>query len=597
MGWLWLDRWGRLGVRPVPFLSPVVGVGVFVSMEPQPWPEPAPEVARAVRAKNYGRRMPLPVAVRERFGELFPDAEFAQGFGPTGPAGWSPGRLALITVFQMAENLTDRQAAEAVRDRLSWMYALGLELEDTGFDYSVLSQFRTRVVQHGLEEKVMDLLLERLKGLGMLPAGGKQRTDSTHVVCAVRDLNRLELAGESVRAAIEALTVAAPHWVAAVLDVPGWSRRYDTRIDTWRMPSSKTKRDQLALTYARDGFALLAAVYDVRSPRWLRELPAVQALRTVLLQNYTRTTDTRGREQVKRRERTEDGGDGLPPGHLRLASPYDLDTRWSAKRDMFWNGFKLHVSETCTEVAEDQRTAPNLITDVATTASTVPDVKALEPIHQRQHQRGVLPGEHCLDSGYASADAIVTARERGVALITPVLLDHSRQAREQAGFDAANFTIDFKYQQVTCPLGQTSTSWSPCQQHGKPMTVVKFSRATCGPCPAREQCTTGKAGYRQLSLHPKAMTEALRTARAEQAGRDWQADYALRSGVEGTLRQAVAVTGSRRARYRGLAKTHLEHVYSAVALNLIRLHAWWHGRPLDRRHTSHLARLELALAA
>jgi hypothetical protein len=234
---------------------------------------------------------------------------------------------------------------------------------------------------------------------------------------------------------------------------------------------------------------------------------------------------------------------------------------------------------------------------VATTASTVPDIKALELIHQRQHRRGLLPGEHYLDSGYASADAIVSARKRGVALITPVLLDHSRQAREQAGFDATQFTIDWKYQQVTCPLGQTSSSWSPCLQHGKPMTVVKFSRTTCGPCPARAQCTTGKAGYRQLSLHPKQMTEALRTARAEQAGRDWRCDYKLRAGVEGTLRQAVAVTGSRRARYRGLAKTHLEHVYSAVALNLIRLHAWWHDKPLDRRHTSHLARLELALAA
>jgi transposase len=317
-------------------------VGAVVSLEPQPWPEPAPEVARAVRAKNYGRRVPLPVAVRERFGELFPDAEFAQAFGSTGPAGWSPGRLALITVFQMAENLTDRQATEAVRDRLSWLYALGLGLEDTGFDHSVLSQFRARVVDHGLEEKVLDLLLARLTGQGLLEAGSKQRTDSTHVVSAVRDLNRLELAGESVRAAVEALTAAAPHWVAQVLDVPGWSRRYDTRIDTWRMPSSQTKRDQLALTYARDGFALLTAVYDPRSPQWLRELPAVQTLRTVLLQNYTRTTDTRGREQVKRRERADDGGDGLSPGHLRIASPYDLDTRWSAKRDMFWNGFVRH---------------------------------------------------------------------------------------------------------------------------------------------------------------------------------------------------------------------------------------------------------------
>ncbi|MCX5215552.1 IS1182 family transposase [Kitasatospora sp. NBC_00240] len=566
-------------------------------MEAMPWPEPAPEVARAVRAKNYGRQVPLSVAVRDRLGELFPDAEFTEAFAATGPAGWSPGRLALITVFQMAENLTDRQAAEAVRDKLSWMYALGLGLEDTGFDFTVLSQFRARVVEHGLEEKALDLLLARMTEQGLLAAGGKQRTDSTHVISAVRDLNRLELAGESVRAAVEALTVAAPHWIAVVLDVPGWSRRYDTRIDTWRMPASRTKRDQLALTYGRDGFALLGAVFDPGSPHWLRELPAVQTLRIVLLQNYTRTTDRNGREQVKRREKQDEGGDGLPPGHLRIASPYDLDTRWSAKRDLFWNGYKLHVTETCTSKAEDQRTAPNLITDVATTASTVPDVKALDPIHQRQRHRGVLPGEHYLDSGYASADAILTARKRGVALLTPVLLDRSRQARERLGFDAANFTIDWKYQQVTCPMGQASSSWSPCLQHGKPMTVVKFTRTTCGPCPAREQCTTGKSGYRQLTLHPKAMTDTLRTARAEQAGHDWRCDYALRSGVEGTIRQAVAVTDSRRARYRGLAKTHLEHVYSAVALNLIRLHAWWHARPLDRTRTSHLARLELTLAA
>ncbi|MFC8015208.1 transposase [Streptomyces cinereoruber] len=177
-------------------------------MEPRPWPEPASEVARAVRAKNYGRAVPLPVAVRDRLGELFPDAEFAEAFGSTGPAGWSPGRLALITVFQMAENLTDWQAAEAVRDRLSWMYALGLGLEDTGFDFTVLYQFRARVVEHGLEEKVLDLLLARLSQQGLLATGGKQRTDSTHVISAVRDLSHLELAGESVRAAVEALAVA-----------------------------------------------------------------------------------------------------------------------------------------------------------------------------------------------------------------------------------------------------------------------------------------------------------------------------------------------------------------------------------------------------
>ncbi|GAA2764843.1 hypothetical protein GCM10010103_38840 [Streptomyces paradoxus] len=257
------------------------------------------------------------------------------------------------------------------------------------------------------------------------------------------------------------------------------------------------------------------------------------------------------------------------------------------------------MSESCTDAPEKERTAPNLITNVATTASTVPDTKALDGIHQQMQRRGLLPGEHYLDSGYPSADLIVKSRQSyGIALITPVLLDQSRQARANAGFQADAFTIDWKYQQVTCPQGQTSSSWSPCTQHGYPMIVVAFTKPACGPCPVRELRTTSRRGFRQLTtLNPCPLTEALRTARAEQADRHWQDAYALRSGVEGTIRQALAVTDSRRARYRGLAKTHLEHVHSAVALNLIRLNAWWNGKPLDRRHTSHLARLELSLAA
>jgi Transposase DDE domain len=124
-----------------------------------------------------------------------------------------------------------------------------------------------------------------------------------------------------------------------------------------------------------------------------------------------------------------------------------------------------------------------------------------------------------------------------------------------------------------------------------------FAASTCGPCPVRDQCTTSKRGRRQLTVHSRDIHAAQREARARQDTKDWQAKYALRAGVEGTIRQGVAVTDLRHARYRGQAKTHLEHVYSAVALNLIRLNAFWNGQPLDRRRTSHLARLELALTA
>jgi transposase len=257
---------------------------MVVSVQPRPWPEPVPEIAAAIRVMYGGRReVPLPVRVRDQLGELFSDAEFRGAFGVRGKPGFSPGLLAMVTVLQKAENLTDRQAADAVRTNLAWKYALGLELADPGFDHTVLSEFRARVVEHGLEEKALDLLLVALRDKGLIAAGGKQRTDSTHVVAAVRDLNRLELVGEAVRACLEALSVAAPHWVTEVLDVSGWGRRYRQRIDTWRLPTSQTKKDELALAYGTDGFALLSAVYESASPVWLREIPAVEVLRVVLV--------------------------------------------------------------------------------------------------------------------------------------------------------------------------------------------------------------------------------------------------------------------------------------------------------------------------
>ena len=588
-----------------------------MSMRPQPWPEPSEEIAAAVRAMYSGRELPLAVAIRDQLGELFTDEAFGAGFAARGKPGWSPGRLALVTVLQMAENLTDRQAAEAVREKISWKYALGMTLTDPGFDASVLSEFRARLVAHGLEERVLDVLLARLGELGLVKARGKQRTDSTHVLSAVRDLNRLELAGESVRAAVEALSVAAPGWLPTVIDVPDWATRYGARVDSWRLPTSQTKRQQLAQTYGNDALALLRAVYGTQAPDWLGELPAVEVLRQVLVQNYHIRTDTHGREVISRREADTDG---LPPGRARISSPYDTDTRWAAKgEDLHWNGYKVHFSETChtpdpdtAHTHDDADTAqqqdapdrpspdelPNLITTVATTDATVPDVAMTEPIHRMLKRRGLLPSQHFLDSGYPSAELLTRSRtEFGVELITPLLADHSPQARAGAGFDRASFTLDFDHQQATCPQGHTSSSWNPVRQRGTDTIVISFPRTTCGPCPVRQQCTTSRARRRQLTVHPPEVHTAQHAARAAQDTTSWQATYALRAGVEGTIHQAVTVCDTRHARYRGLRKVHLQQVFSAVALNLIRLHAYWNNHPMDRTRTSHLSRLELALTA
>ena len=397
----------------------------------------------------------------------------------------------------------------------------------------------------------------RLASAGLVKAGGKQRTDSTHVVAAVAALNRLELAGESVRAALEALAAAHPDWVEQRICVPDLARRYGTPMTSWRPPVSQARRDELAIAYARDGYALLEAVWDRSAPGWLRGLPAVEVLRRVLLQNYTRTI-TGGKEVIKRREK-EPEGDGLPPGHARIASPYDTDARWGVKREEFWLGYKLHITETCDDPppctcrpaaaaqpaagsaaagAHDKDCArlvfPNLITNVATTDATVTDNQMTEPVHDALAARNLAPGRHYADSGYASAALVVSALTIwGIALIAPLLADTSAQARAGHGYARADFAVDYDARTVTCPQGKTTASWTPCTQHGKDAIVATFSAGDCGPCPARGQCTTGTR--RQLSLLPRNLAEAQAAARTAEKTTRFQADYARRAGVEGTM--------------------------------------------------------------
>ena len=597
-------------------------------MQPVPWPEPDPQVAAAIGAM-YGSRKterPLAVEIRERLGQWLADEDFAAAFGIRGRPGWAPSRLALVTVLQRAEKLTDRAAAEAVRARLDWKYLLGLPVDDPGFDHTVLAEFRGKVAGAGLERVALDALLAKLAASGLVKAGGKQRTDSTHVVAAVAALNRLELAGESVRAAVEALAAAHPGWLAQRICVADWNRRYGTPMTSWRPPQSEARREELAIAYARDGYALLEAACDPSAPGWLRELPAVDVLRRVLVQNYTRAITAGGREVVKRREK-EPEGDGLPPGHARIASPYDTDARWGVKREEFWLGYKLHVTETCDDPppctcglagAAGQAAAgsagagaqdrghdtgcahlafPNLITHVATTDATVTDNQMTTAICEDLARKNLAPGRSYLDSGYLSAAVVVSALTTwGIALIGPLLADTFAQARAGAGYARADFTVDYATKTVTCPQGKRSVSWTPCAQRGKDAIVATFSPGDCGPCPARSLCTTSGRNRRQLTVLPRGLAEAQAAARAAEKTIPFQADYARRAGVEGTMHQAIS-HGARRARYRGLPKTRLDHAYMACALNLLRLEAFWTGTPLDRRRTSHLARLELGLVA
>jgi transposase len=563
------------------------GKDVLMSVQPRPWPE-VPEQTAAVARAAFPKGT-LAMRVRDELPGLFTDEQFASAFGVRGKPGISPGQLALVTVLQFVENLTDRQAADAVRGRIDWKYALSLELTDPGFDHTVLTGFRQRLIDHGLEEKVLDLLLARLAELGMVKAGGRQRTDSTHVLAAVRAVNRLEFLTETLRAALEALSAAAPDWLATHIDAQ-WVQRYGARADSYRLPQGQDKRTTMAVQVGADGFDLLDAIHADHAPAWLREVPSVVVLRRVWITQYHRTI-TDGRQEVAWREDKD-----LPPSRQRLCSPYDTDARYATKRGSGWEGYKVHLSETC----DDATTTglPHLITNVATTDATVTDVEMIEHIHTGLGRHNLLPDEHIVDAGYTSAELMVsTQRDFGITLLGPLRIDNSPQARTNSGFDRTAFTIDWDNQRVTCPQGVANTIWSSCTERGRPSIVVRFPAPTCQTCPVRAQCTSSTRTGRQLMLRPREIHEMVEQTRAAQTTEEWKQRYAIRAGVEATIHQATATTGIRRSRYHGLPKTHLAHVFTATAINLIRLDAWWTGTPPGQTRTSHFTTLSRTLAA
>jgi transposase len=530
--------------------------------------------------------------LRDRLGTIFTDAQFAPLFAHCGQPAECPWRLALVTLLQFAENLSDRRAADAVRSRIDWKYLLGLELTDPGFDASVLSEFRSRLVAGGLEEHLLDTLLVLCQERKLLNARGRQRTDSTHVLGAVRFLNRLECVTETLRATLNALATAAPEWLRAEAD-PAWLERYDRRAGDHEVPQGAAKRRAHAEQIGRDGHQLLAAIIAPGAPIWLREIPAVELLRQVWVQNFCLTDQAQTGEpgagpfseaSPQVRWRTEH--EGFPPSLLMAGSPYDPEVHYAKKGTTTWIGYKVHLTEACGEGG------PHLITHVETTPAPVVDRDALEDIHEALEAKGLLPETHLADAGYVAADQLVASRKKGVTLLGPAPKDYQWQARSGEGFTVQDFLLDWDREVATCPAGHQSKSWGPDYHQGRTAFKVRFSTSDCRPCPLKTQCT--RSGRRLLTLRPREEHETLEAAREREAQPAFSKEYRQRAGIEGTISAGVRVLHLRRSRYIGLAKTHLQHVLTAAAMNLIRLGAWFAGTPLARTRQSAFTKLMMA---
>jgi transposase len=536
-----------------------------------PVPEETVRVARAAFPKGN-----VYMQLRDVLGAIYDDASFRPLFAARGRPAESPWRLALVTVMQFAEGLSDRQAAEAVRARIDWKYALGLELTDSGFDFSVLSEFRARLVDGCAEQLLLDALLAACKARGYLRLRGRQRTDSTHVLGALRVLNRLECVAETLRATLNAVAEVAPGWLRD-LALPEWFERYSRRVEEYRLPRGNEARQAYALTVGADGMRLLEALDGPTAPPPLRQLAAVERLRRVWIQQYA-TVDG----QLRWREPKD-----MPPATAQLESPYEPEARYGTKRDQSWTGYKVHLTESC----DDDR--PHLLTHVETTIAPATDVEQLAAIHAGLARAERLPAQHLVDAGYVRAPNLVASRtDHQIDLVGPIYEDHQWQAKAKQGYDVAHFRVDWEARVVTCPQGRTSVRWCQTQRRrDRTLIHVEFAPDDCTPCPARALCTRAKTGARSLTLPSRAEHEAVQAARQRQATAQFAAEYAPRAGVEGTLSQGVRAFGLRHARYRGLAKTHLQHVATAAAINVVRLVDWLNGIPRAATRCSRFAAL------
>jgi transposase len=536
-------------------------------------PEETVKIAKAAFRK--GNRY---MQMRDELGTLFTDEQFVDLFPNVGQLAESPWRLALVTVMQFAESLPDRQAADAVRARIDWKYALSLELTDDGFDFSVLSEFRQRLIAKGAEARLFEVMLVGFQERELLKAGGKQRTDSTHILANVRELNRIEFVGETLRAALNDLATVAPDWLKTWVPAD-WFKRYGHPFTEYRLPQKEQERFELGEQIGRDGIELLTRVY-AEQPE-LGRLPQVGILRRVWVLQYYQDED----DQTRWRK-----SGNVPPGECILASPYDLDVRLSKKRDKSWMGYKVHLTETCDD------DTPHLITHVETTLATTSDKDAVEPIHEALQRKQCLPRQHLVDSGYASSFELVICRDDyEVDLFGPTRQAVSWQASTKDAYDLSAFLIDFEARTATCPQGHTTDRWyERIDRRGKPITQVQFPKAVCQSCWARERCTRSKSAGRLLGFLRKEEFEALQAARVREQTDNFREAYKKRAGVEGTISQAVGVLGMRHTRYRGLDKVHLQHLMTAAAMNLMRVIDWLGGKKLSTTRTSAFARLAAA---
>ncbi|MHB8753280.1 MAG: transposase [Aggregatilineales bacterium] len=348
-------------------------------------------------------------------------------------------------------------------------------------------------------------------------------------------------------------------------------------LTEFRLPQKMAERDALAVQIGWDGFTLLNAIARRNSPPLgVRELAAVETLRQIWIQQYVIIED-----KLRWRTREE-----MPPAARLIQSPFDVQARYSRKRNREWMGYKVHLTETCDD------DGPHLITNVRTTNATEQDFDSLQPIHQALEARQCAPAEHLVDMGYTSGPLLVDSQtDFGIELVGPVVENHSWQ--HATGYENDVFFLDWKNHVAICPRGKVSDTWT-MRDHRRSHELIriKFKAVDCKPCPVRDLCT--KHERRTLSFHEESIFKAVQQRKDEQHTGAFRKRYGKRAGVEGTISQGVFALGMRQSRYRGQDKTHLQFVFTAAAMNITRAINWLNDIPRKITRPTRFGRLAAA---
>lgn len=294
-----------------------------------PWPMPSETAAAGETILKADS--PYRLIGEQLFGQ-FSEQDYADLYSPEGKPGLSPAILAFVTVFQFMEKLPDRQAAESMRMRIDWKYALHLPLAYEGFDFSVLSEFRGRLLEHEAEGRVFDTLVQAFRAMGLIKEHGKQRTDSLAMLTEVRRLSRLELVVETLRLAVGALVKVDREWSEETIP-PSWEERYGGRFVMQRYSEKEWKEYEAHI--GEDGQWLLARLERGGAPADLKDLPEVQVLKTVWAQQFREAQGQLEYQDLKKYD-----------GKTQIQTPHDPEARYSRKRHAEWVGDKVQLTET-----------------------------------------------------------------------------------------------------------------------------------------------------------------------------------------------------------------------------------------------------------